>query len=556
MQTYDAVIVGAGHNGLTTAAYLARAGLSTLVLERNDAIGGAVRSAEVTRPGYVHDVYSMNMNLFLASPVWAELREELEAHGLAFAKSAKPYCNVFPTGTALRVYHDADRTLAGMRAHNAADAEGWQALYDAFKDFQQTLLPLYSAPLPSAEAAWKLGQAVRKVGVRRTEELAKLVLSSTRELGTAFFASDEARALIATWGLHLDFGPDVSGGGMFPLLEAFSDMEEGMSVVRGGASGLVEALAGVVRANGGVVRTGAAAVRILEEHGRAVGVELEGGERIGAGEVVVANLVPTVLFNDLLAEAPLPADFRRKVDRYAYGPATMMVHLALDGPAPWAAGEEIQEFAYVHIAPYVADLARTYTAAMNGEIPESPLLIVGQPTAVDPGRAPEGGHILWIQVRTLPALIRGDAAGEITATHWDEAKAPVAERVLDKLEAYAPGVRERIVGQHVLSPRDLERHNPNLVGGDSVGGSHHLHQNFLWRPFAGWSRYAMPIDRLYMVGAGTYPGGGNNATSGYLAAQRILGGGGAATAAKVAVGTAAGAAAIAGLTQLFGGEGD
>lgn len=554
MQTYDAIVVGAGHNGLTTAAYLARAGRSVLVLERNDAIGGAVRSAEVTRPGYVHDVYSMNMNLFLASPVWAELKEELEAHGLAFKKSPKPYCNVFPDGTALRVYSDKARTREGLRAHNAADAEGWETLYTAFKDFKQALLPLYSTPLPSAEAVWKLGQAVQKVGLQRVEELAKLVLSSTRELGEAFFATDEARALIATWGLHLDFGPDVSGGGMFPLLEAFSDMEEGMNVVEGGASGLVDALAGIVRANGGTIRTGAEVTKIRTEGDRVVGVELVGGERIGAQEVV-ANLVPTVLYNRLLADAKLPEAFRRKVDRYAYGPATMMVHLALDGPAPWASGEETAEFAYVHIAPYVADLARTYTAAMNGEIPESPLLIVGQPTAVDPSRTPDGGHILWIQVRALPSLIRGDVVGQIEAKHWNEAKGPVAERVLDKLETYAPGVRDRITGRYVLSSQDLADNNPNLVGGDSVGGSHHLHQNFLWRPFAGWSRYATPLDRLYMVGAGAYPGGGNNATSGYLAAQEMLGST-VGTAARVAAGTAAGAAAVAALSQLLGSDGD
>lgn len=553
MARYDALIIGAGHNGLVTAAYLAKAGQKVLVLERNASIGGAIRSGEVTAPGYVHDVYSMNMNLFLGSPVWDELQDELQAHGLNFSVSDKPYCNVFPDGTSLRVYSEAERTLEGIRAHDAADAEGWQTLYDLYGQFTQSLLPLYSTMLPSADAAVKLGQAAAAVGLDTLLDLAKIVLSSTRELGTQYFTTPEMRALIATWGLHLDFGPDVSAGGMFPFLEAFTDMEEGMAVVTGGASRLPEALAGIVRAHGGEVVTGAEVTQLVTHGERVVAAVTAEGARYEA-EAFVANLTPTVLFDRLLPKAPLPDGFRDRVGRFTYGPATMMVHLALDGPAPWAAGDDLSDFAYVHVAPYVDDLADTYTAAQNGLLPESPLLIVGQPIAVDAGRAPEGGHILWIQVRTLPRTIRGDAAGEIEATDWTAAKAPVVERVLDKLEQYAPGVRERIVGQHVIAPHELAQQNPNLVGGDSIGGSHHLHQNFLWRPFPGWSRYQMPLEGLFMVGAGTWPGGGNNGTSGYLAAQRILHRT-PADAAKKALGTAAagaaGVAALAGLKKLL-----
>ena len=405
------------------------------------------------------------------------------------------------------------------------------------------------------DAALQLGKATT---IDEIAELAKIVLSSTRELGESYFASKEARALIATWGLHLDFGPDVSAGGMFPFLEAFTDMEEGMSVVEGGASNLVDALAAIIREHGGDVRTGDAVARILTDGGRATDVETEGGERFYAEKAIVANLTPTLLFNRLLPDADLPQDFRDSVARFTYGPATMMMHLALDGPAPWKAGQDVHEYAYVHIAPYVEDLARTYTEAQNGLLPTSPLLIVGQTTAVDPSRTPGDEQLLWIQVRTLPALIRGDAKGEIEATHWDEAKAPFAERVLAKLEDYAPGIREKIIGQYVMSPQDLERGNPNLVGGDSIGGSHHLHQNFLWRPFFGWSRYKMPLEGLYMVGAGTWPGGGNNATSGYLAAQEVLKADGLSVGQKIAAGAAGAVAAgamAAALKKLIGEKG-
>lgn len=311
---------------------------------------------------------------------------------------------------------------------------------------------------------------------------------------------------------------------------------------RGGlrGSGPRRAEDGLLRASGGEVRTGAEVQRVLTDGDRATGVVLASGERIGARRVVIANVTPTVLFDHLLADRPLPRAVRAKVDGYVYGPGTMMVHLALKGKLRWAVGPELDEFAYVHIAPYVSDLARTYTAALNGLIPTSPFLVVGQTSAVDPTRAPGDAQVLWIQVRTLPSHIWGDAAGEIAARTWDEAKEPVADRVMDKLQTYAPNLKEQILARAVFSPADLERDNPNLVGGDSIAGSHHLRQHFLFRPFPGWSRYRMPVAGLYLVGAATWPGAGNNATSGYLAARQILE---ARQVRRWAIGSSAGAGA-------------
>jgi phytoene dehydrogenase-like protein len=548
---YDAIVVGAGHNGLVCAVYLARAGWKVLVLERNERVGGAVMSGEVTRPGFVHDLYAMNQNLFLGSPVYAELKDDLERHGLRYKTSQKPYSNAFPDGSSLRVYSDQERTSALLREHSETDAEGFERLYDKYKAFGQSFLPIYGTPLPSAEAAWSLARAARSQGIAELTDLAQIVASSTRELGDAYFTTPEMKALVATWGMHLDFGPDVSGGAMFPFLEVFADMEFGMSVVEGGASRMPEALAGLLREYGGEVRTGAEVSRILADEGgrdggRVSGVELLSAERIDASRAVVANLAPSVLFGRLLPERILPERFRPRVKAYKHGPGTMMVHLALSGRPRWRAGGDLDEFAYVHIAPYVEDLARTYTDSVNGVLPESPMLVVGQTSAVDPSRAPEDGEVLWVQVRTLPSEIRGDAAGEIEARTWQEAREPVADRVTRKLEEYAPGIGDLVLDRAVFSPEDLERHNPNLKGGDSLGGSHHLRQNFVFRPFPGWSNYSMPVENLYMVGAATWPGAGTNATSGYLAAKKILRKGGSSrnrilkgTVAAGAVGTAA-----------------
>ena len=532
-ERYDAVVVGAGHNGLVCALYLCRAGWKTLVLERNEKVGGAVQSGEITRPGFIHDLYSMNQNLFLGSPVYAELQDDLERQGLSYKVAEKSYSNVYPGGKSLRVYKDVDHTMDLLREHNERDAEGFGRLFEQFQAFSQAFLPVYGAPLPSFEAVWDLLKAVRAQGVSELTDLMQIVMSSTRELG-AYFGSDEMRALIATWGMHMDFGPDVSGGGMFPFLETFTDMVEGMSITEGGASKMPEALAALIEESGGEIRMEAEVGRILTENGnsngnpngnggRATGVELVSGEKIGASRAVVANLTPSVLFGNLLSPDELRPQFRRRVRRYERGPGTMMVHLALSGRPRWEAGGDLDEFAYVHIAPYVEDLSKTYTQSMNGYLPESPLLIVGQTSAVDPSRTPGDEEILWIQVRTLPSKIKGDAAGKISARTWEEAKEPFAERVMQKLEEYAPRIGDLVLDRVVFSPEDLERHNPNLVGGDSIGGSFHLKQNFVFRPFPGWSNYKMPLGGLYMVGAATWPGPGTNATSGYLAAQEIIG---------------------------------
>ncbi len=539
-QSYDVVIVGGGHNGLVAAAYLARAGFEVLVAERNEEVGGAVASAELTRPGYVHDLYATNMNLFLGSPAFAELGPELAAQGLEFAHTDKPYASAFPDGGSLRVYQDRARTRAGIAAHDAADAEGWDRLAGAYDRFAPCLFDLYGTRLPSVASGRWLASALRAHGPRGLGELCRLLLGTTRELGDAYFHSDEAKALVSAWGMHIDFGPDIAFGALFPFLETFSDMDNGMSVVAGGAGGLSRALAAVAREAGADIRTSAPVVSILVENDAASGIELASGERIAARRAVVANLTPAPLTR-LLPRGGAAEATRRALAGYVYGPGTMVIHAALNGPLPWAAGPELAEWGYVHLGPYVREMAQTYTEAMNGVLPSDPLLVVGQTSAVDPSRAPTGGEVAWIQVRMLPSAIRGDARGEIEACDWAGAKAPYADRVLDKLERYAPGARERIVELEIVAPDDLEAANPNLVGGDSVGGSHRLSQNALFRPAPGLSRYRLPLDRLLMVGAGTWPGAGVNAISGRLVARQLIEGAGKH-----------GAGAIAGLAARFG----
>jgi phytoene dehydrogenase-like protein len=520
-RSYDVVIVGAGHNGLVAAVYLARAGFEVLVAERFEEVGGAIASGEATLPGYVHDISATNMNLFLGSPAFAELGEELAAAGLSFATTDRPYASAFPDGTSLRVHQDRERTRDGIAAHDQADAEGWDRLAAAYDRFAPSLFELYGTQLPSLAVGRWAASTLRAHGRRGVGELLHLLLGSTRELGDRYFRSDEAKAMVSAWGMHIDFGPDVAFGALFPFLESFADMDNGMSLVAGGAGGLPRALAALARGAGAEIRTASPVAAILAEGGVAAGVELAGGERVAARRAVIANLTPAPL-SRLLPDDGAGAATRRALSGYVYGPGTMMIHAALNGPLPWAAGEELDRWGYVHLGPYVREMAETYTDAVDGVLPADPLLVVGQTSAVDPSRAPGESQVLWIQVRMLPSRIRGDRRGEIEARDWAEAKRPYAERALAKLEDYAPGARDRILEWSVVAPDDLEAANPNLVGGDSVGGSHRLSQNALFRPAPGLSGYRLPLDRLLMIGAGTWPGAGVNAISGRLAAQRLI----------------------------------
>lgn len=212
-----------------------------------------------------------------------------------------------------------------------------------------------------------------------------------------------------------------------------------MSVVEGGAQKLPDALAALIKEQGGEVHTGHEVEQVLCERGRAVGVRTSDGTQFRARRAVVAGVGPRVLYERLPAPGDVPPDVGRRARAFRYGPGTLMMHLALNDPLPWAAGEELADFGYVHVAPYVDDLARTYAEAQAGLLPADPLLIVGQTSAIDPARSPEGKHMAWIQVRTVPSLIRGDAAGTIRSSTWDEAAGAMAERVLDKLEATRQG---------------------------------------------------------------------------------------------------------------------
>jgi len=517
---YDAVVVGAGVNGLAAALHLAAKGWKVAVVERADIAGGAVRTKEITQPGFRHDLCAMNLGMFAGSPFFAAHKDRLLAHGLEFVGAEHCFATAFPDGSWLGVEKNPETNAQRIAALSPADAERWRAMTAAFAQDAPHIFGLLGAPLPSWQALRVAFAAWRARGTSWVADTVRLLLSSPREWLDDNFENEKLKAMLAIWGMHLDFSPDSAGGALFPYLEAMADQTFGMALGRGGADTIITALTRAVVAAGGEIRLGAPVQSIAIEGGSAKGVMLAGGERIEATRAVIANLNPRVLFGQLVIGAPVAA---QRLARFRPGPATMMIHLALNDLPAWSAGAELRRFAYVHLAPSLAALARTYTDALDGLLPDEPGLVVGQPTAIDPSRAPAGKHVLWVQVRVLPSHIRGDAAGSIACRNWDEVKDAYADRVIGIIERHAPGFATSILARTVHSPADLERDNPNLVGGDSLSGSHHLDQNFLFRPAFGWSRYRTPVDRLYMVGASTWPGAGTGAGSGFMLAKMLAG---------------------------------
>lgn len=291
----DVIVVGAGVNGLGAAALLATKGRSVLVVEANDVPGGAVRTGEVTLPGFRHDLFAMNLGLFAGGPINAALGERLGAHGLEFVPSSKPFCSVFPDGTMLGVEADVEATVANIREIAPQDVASWERLTEYLATIAPTLIGVLGSDLPSWSAAKTLWKAHRQFGTAGVLDIAKLALSSTRAFTEENFSSPKVRALMASWGMHLDFAPDIAGGALFSFLEAIGGQFNGMVIGRGGAESMIDALVAIIEENGGRVVTGQRVTEILTEGSTAVGVRTESGEVYRARRAVVANLNPRLL---------------------------------------------------------------------------------------------------------------------------------------------------------------------------------------------------------------------------------------------------------------------
>jgi phytoene dehydrogenase-like protein len=522
---YDIVVVGSGINSLACAALLAKAGRRVAVLERNDWLGGAIRTAGITEPGFLHEVFSSWHPLFAGSAAYAELKDDLGARGFEYLNTELPTGTAYPDGTSAFLTTSTDATAAELERHAAGDGEAWRRVVSGFMPNADLAFGVLSTELWSLSGLDLLQKAYRRLGRKGLLAFAGSVLTSCRDWVTATFASPQAHGLLAPWVLHTGLGPDQAGSGFMTQAIAVATELGGMPVPKGGGTTLVEALAGIVRDAGGSLETDVDVERVLVSGSRATGVRTAGGESIGAREAVVANVTPTQLYGRLLIDAPVPAAAREAGRTFRYGRPGMQIHLALSDPPRWEGDDRLDRTAIVHVTSGLDGVSRAVNEAERGLLPAEPTIVCGQPLTVDPSRAPKGKGMLWIQLQELPRQVKGDAAGEIEVGDgtWTEAlRERYADRVQAHLGRHVANLDSALLKRVALSPADIAAANVNMVGGDIYSGSCALDQNLLWRPHPALPGHRTPISGLFQIGASTHPGPGLGAGSGTLVAHEIL----------------------------------
>jgi phytoene dehydrogenase-like protein len=497
--SHDALVVGSGPNGLTAAITLARAGRRVLVLEAAPRAGGAVMTEELTLPGFHHDTFSAVHPAGAASPVFAAM--PLDRHGLRWVHPPVCLAHPLPDGTAVALYRDLDRTGASLDAVRRGDGESWRAFAAPFVDSFDALRDTLLGGFPPVRAPLRLTAGI---GPRGMLGFVGLLPMAAESLGERLFAGEGSRAWLYGSALHSDVPPSGRGSAIAAAYLMLLGHGAGWPSPEGGAGRLADALHAYLRELGGSVRTGASVTRVAVERRRVVGVELSGGERISA-PLVIADTMPAALA-DLVGDA-LPARYARALRRYRYGPATLKVDWALDGPIPWTA-PQAREAGTVHLGGSAPELLQS-TAAMRTGLPERPFMLLGQQSLADPTRAPAGKHTAW-----------GYTHGPHTVD-WAAESSRHVERMEAQVERFAPGFRERILARHVLTPAELERRNANLVGGDVGGGSYSLDQ-VLFRPVRSLAPYRTPVRGLYIGSAAAFPGGAVHGVPGHAAARLAL----------------------------------
>jgi phytoene dehydrogenase-like protein len=522
---YDAVIVGSGINSLACAALLARAGWRVCVLEREDELGGAIKTAELTEPGFKHDVFSAWHPLWVGGRAHAELGNELGARGLEYLNTKLPTATAYPDGAHALLSTDSEANAAELERHAPGDGEAWRQAMAEVAAKSELVFGVLGTELWSAGGAGLAFSAYRRLGRRGLAAFGAEVVQSSRDWLHTTFRSERAHGLLAPWVLHTGLGPDAAASGFMTRVIAFAIETGGMPVPRGGGARLVDALVRLIKDQGGVCETGRDVERVLVANGRAQGVRLSNTDVVTAERAVVCNVTPPQLYGRLLADGHIPASVRDAGMRFRFGRSEMQIHFALSEPARWAASEELGKTAIVHITPGLDGVSRAVNEAERGLLPAEATIVVGQPLTVDESRAPAGRGLLWIQLQELPWRVKGDAAGEIDVGDgaWTESlRERYADRIQARLARQMPSLESSILGRVVLSPADLQAANINLAQGDPYSGSLALDQNFAWRPFAEQPGHRTPIPGLFHIGASTWPGPGLGAGSGTLVAEELL----------------------------------
>jgi phytoene dehydrogenase-like protein len=522
-QAFEAIIVGGGHNGLVTAAYLARAGRRVLVLESRELVGGCAVTEEIW-PGYRVSTAS-----YLSSLMQEKVVRDLELERFGYHVDAKDpaFFSAFPGGSHLFMWQDRARTVAEIAKFSRRDAEAYpkyEAHLERLALVAESLLLITPPDFPPRRARdfvdyLRIAGRLRGLSRHEMAGLARIFTQSVANFLDQWFESDELKVTLATDGVIGANGGPRSPGTAYILLHHCMGGVNGhrglWGFVRGGMGALSNAIADSARSRGVTIRTGAPVEKILLRQGRVRGVVLESGEEIGA-PVVASNLDPKRTFLKLIDETELDAEFLDGIRKFRSEGTSLKMNLALSGlpefrALPGAPGP--QHRATMHICPSIDYIERAWDDAKYGRPSHSPLIEMTIPTMYDPSLAPEGRHIMGVFLQYAPYTLK--------ETTWDQQREPYAERILDVIEEYCPNIRKIVVERQTLTPLDLERRF-GLTGGNIFHGEMSLDQMFVLRPMAGWARYRTPLAGLYLCGSGAHPGGGVMGAAGHNAAREIL----------------------------------
>lgn len=521
----DYVIVGSGINSLVAASLLALKGKKVLILERNDVIGGCIRTDEVTVPGFHHDVMATTFVLFLLSPAYAALAPELAKRGLEFAHPEIPTGVLRQDGSSLTLSRDRAANIAAFEKLAVGDGKQYAADMNKLGADAPFLFQLLGGKLWSLAMAKTVLREAWKRGPRVLSSFFGEALISARHWLQPHYKSELFHALMAPWVLHAGLGPESTYSGQMAKVIAFALEAAGAPIVKGGAGNILKAFEQLIRDHGGEIRTGTDVSEVIvDRSGRATGVGLASGEKITAAQGVICAMTPAQLYGRLLKNHQPAETLRQEIKAFVHGKGNMQIHYALKSPPKWK-NPELASVALLHLTSGLDAVSKAVNEAERGMLPAEPTICVGQPTAFDSSRAPEGKAILWLQLPEVPRHMKGDAAGEIKAPkdgQWSEGlRETYADRIEAILAKHIDGFKTLIIKRRCYSPADLEAMNINLVGGDPYGGSCSLDQFFLWRPLRSTTNHETCVKRLYHIGASTHPGPGLGGGSGFLLAGAL-----------------------------------
>ncbi|MGW3997753.1 phytoene desaturase family protein [Amycolatopsis sp. NPDC004772] len=516
-EAVDAVVIGAGHNGLVAANLLADAGWSVLVLEATEHAGGAVRTAEVTEPGFRNDLFSAFYPMSAVSPAIRGLR--LEEHGLRWRHAPEVLAHVLPDDRCVLLSRDLDRTAASVEEFGDGDGDAWRRMFRQWREIREPLLETLFTSFPPVRPALKL---LRRTGTGDALRLARMLTLPVRRFGDELFTGEGAKLLLAGNAAHSDLSVDNAGSAVFGWLMAMIGQDEGFPVPVGGAGELAAALVRRLESRGGRVHCGRPVDEVLVADGRALGVRDAAGDPVRARKAVLADIPAPLLYGSLLDPAWLPSRFLEDLRRFQWDSATVKVDWALSGPIPWTA-EAARGAGTIHLGTDLDGLSAFGGELVRGRTPRRPFLLLGQMTTSDPSRSPAGTESAWAYTHVPRGTMESRAALDRRA-----------RRIEETVEANAPGFTGLIKARYVQGPAELAEHDPGLVGGAVNGGTSAIHQQLFFRPLPGTGRPDTPVDRLYLAGASAHPGGavhggpGANAARAALARAGRLGGGYAA----------------------------